>query len=78
MSKKLAAIHLATSIASTAIVLTPMGGAMAASPVMKVAMSKAKISKAVECPREADAKGLRGKMRKKFLAECKMIASRMS
>ncbi len=76
MSKKLAVIRLAASIACAAIVLAPMGAmGQPASPVVKVATSKSKTSKTIECTKEADARDLQGKARKRFLSECKKVAS---
>ena len=72
MLKKLAVIGLATAIAFGPIVVAPMAamGADAPATPAKPVLVKAS-AKAQECSREAEAKGLQGKPRKKFLAECK-------
>jgi hypothetical protein len=78
--KKLPAICLAVSIGFAPIVLAPMAATAQPPPPIragKIGVVKpatvipAATAKARECSREADAKGLRAKPRKKFIAECK-------
>ena len=45
--------------------------APAAAPAKPAAAPVAHSAKSIECSKEADAKGLHGKERKKFRAECK-------
>jgi hypothetical protein len=58
MLKKLAVISAATAIAFAPAVLAPM--AAVAKPT----------AKALECAKEANAKGLHGKTRQKFVIKC--------
>ena len=51
----------------------PAAGADAAAPAAKTA--KPRSAESLECSKEADAKGLKGKERKKFRAECKKAAA---
>jgi hypothetical protein len=72
MLKKLAAIGLATSIGFALIVFTPvtaLAQPTIGEPRESTPAARAKV--AVTCTKEAGAKGLHGKPRKKFIAECK-------
>jgi len=79
MLKKLTLIGIAASIAVAPVVLTPMAAmAQPAPPPIRAAKAMkpatvipATTAKARECTSDADAKGLRAKPRKKFIAECK-------
>jgi invasion protein IalB len=76
--KTISSLATATALAS----LLLMGGAFAqtpAAPAAKDAAPMAKTAKphtaaSIECSKEADAKGLHGKERKKFRSECKKSA----
>ena len=78
MFKKLAAIGFAASIGFAPIGLAPMA-AMAQAPARLVVTKAVKPKivvrpanwKQADCSKEADAKGLHAKPRKKFIAECK-------
>ena len=64
----------ATAVAFASVLL--MGTAMAQSPATDAKTDAAKTAKprsaaSLECSKEADAKGLHGKERKKFRSECK-------
>ncbi|MGY4316106.1 MULTISPECIES: PsiF family protein [Bradyrhizobium] len=77
--KKISTLATATALAS----LLLMGGAFAqtAAPAAKEAAPKAdakmakeakpRTAESLECSKQADAKGLHGKERKKFRSECK-------
>src|ERR1700682_4385418 len=59
---------------------TPATPAPAATPAPKMAPAEKKAEKprtaaSLECSKEADAKGLKGKERKKFRSECKKAAA---
>ena len=81
--KKISTLATATALAS----LLLMGGAFAqtAAPAAKEAAPKAdakmakeakpRTAESLECSKQADAKGLHGKERKKFRSECKKNAS---
>jgi hypothetical protein len=64
MLTKIAMIGLATSIGFTPIIFAPMAAAAAKPP------HKATETKATQCAKEVEAKGLRGKPAKKFRSEC--------
>ena len=51
----------------------PAAKSDAAAPAAKT--SKPRSAESIECSKEADAKGLHGKERKKFRSECKKAAS---
>jgi CelD/BcsL family acetyltransferase involved in cellulose biosynthesis len=78
--KRISTFATATALAS----LLLMGGAFAqtAAPAAPAAAPKAAMAKdskphtaaSLECSKEADAKGLHGKERKKFRSECKKSA----
>jgi hypothetical protein len=68
MLKTLAAIGLATSIGFTPIVFAPM--AAMAQPSAAKPPHKVTETKAAQCAKEVEAKGLRGKPAKKFRSEC--------
>jgi hypothetical protein len=75
-SSRAAALALAASLllAGSAFAQTP---APAASPAPAAATSKSTkphSAASIECSKEADAKGLHGKERKKFRSECKSKA----
>ena len=79
MLKKFPAICLAASIGFAPIVLAPMAAMAqpapppirAGSAIKRPTVIPAVTAKARECARDAEAKGLKGKPRKKFLSECK-------
>ena len=72
---------LSSRVAATAIAsLFLMGSAFAQTPAAAPAAPAAKTPKvhsaaSLECSKEADAKGLHGKERKKFRSECKKNAA---
>jgi len=82
MLKKFILISFAASIAFAPIVLAPMAATAqpapppirAGGPMKPATVIPAATAKARECARDADAKGLKGKPRKKFLSECKKNA----
>ena len=69
---------LSSRVAATAIAsLFLMGSAFAETPAPATPAPKAPVvhsAASVECSKEADAKGLHGKERKKFRSECKRQA----
>jgi invasion protein IalB len=76
ISSRAAALALAASLllAGSAFAQTP---APAASPAPAAATSKSTkphTAASIECSKEADAKGLHGKERKKFRSDCKAKA----
>lgn len=71
MLKKLAAIGLATSIGSALLVLMPV--AALAQPTIgepKETTPATRVKADATCTRDAYAKGLHGKPRQKFIAQC--------
>jgi len=79
MLKKLTLISIAASIGLAPVALAPIAAmAQSAPPPIRAASGikpatviPAATARARECARDADAKGLKGKPRKKFLSECK-------
>lgn len=71
ISSRAAGLALAASLllAGSAFAQTP-----AASPAATSKSAKPHTAASVECSKEADAKGLHGKERKKFRSECKAKA----
>lgn len=70
-----AAASLAFLVSGVAIAQTapaPMMKPAAAAPAAAAPDAAAKAAKSAECSKEADAKGLHGKERKKFREACKM------
>jgi invasion protein IalB len=70
MSSRAAGLALAASLlfAGAAVAQTP---APAASPAPAAKAEKPRSAASLECSKEADAKGLHGKERKKFRSDCK-------
>ena len=71
-------MKLTTLVTAAALSAFVMGGAFAqtaapapAAPTAAKPAPVAHSAKSIECSKEADAKGLHGKDRKKFRAECK-------
>jgi hypothetical protein len=74
----------ATALASVLLFATPASFAQTTAPAAKSdtaapaasdkKMAKPRTAASLECSKEADAKGLHGKERKKFRAECKKAA----
>jgi hypothetical protein len=79
MLKMFAAIGLVTSIGFAPVLLAPIDAMAqpapppirAASAIKPATVIPEATAKARECARDADAKGLKGKPRKKFLSQCK-------
>ncbi len=78
MLKKLAIIGVATSIMFAPAVFAPTAALAQPAPVITAAKAPkpptamtASAAKALECSNEAKAKGLKGKPRQKFIAQCK-------
>jgi len=69
-SFRAAGLALAASLllAGSALAQTP---APAATPAPSAKAAKPRMAASLECSKEADAKGLHGKERKKFRSECK-------
>jgi psiF repeat len=73
----------ATALASLLLFATPASFAQTTAPKSETAapaasdkkMAKPRTAASLECSKEADAKGLKGKERKKFRAECKKAAA---
>jgi hypothetical protein len=62
--------------ASPALAQTPAAKSDTAAPAAgEKKMAKPRTAASLECSKEADAKGLHGKERKKFRAECKKAAA---
>ena len=62
------------AISTVALLSTGVAYAQSAAPDKPAAAAKAKAprsAKSLECSKQADAKGLHGKERKKFRSECK-------
>jgi len=68
----------ATALASLLLLATPVLAQTSTQPAAKsdsgAKTSKPRTAASLECSKEADAKGLHGKERKKFRAECKKAA----
>jgi hypothetical protein len=82
ISSRMAAIAFASLLlVSSAFAQTTAPAAPAATPAPKMAPAEKKAEKpartaaSIECSKEADAKGLKGKERKKFRSECKKAAA---
>ena len=81
-SRALATVVASLMLAGTAIAQTPAPAAKPApAPASKMApaakkMEKPRTAASIECSKEADAKGLHGKERKKFRSECKSKAAK--
>ena len=75
ISSRTAGLALAASLllAGSAFAQTTTTPAPAAAPAAKA--EKPRSAASLECSKEADAKGLHGKDRKKFRAECKKEAA---
>ena len=73
-SFRAAGLALAASLllAGSALAQTP---APAATPAPSAKAAKPRTAASLECSKEADAKGLHGKERKKFRSDCKKQAS---
>jgi len=78
MLKKLAIIGIATSIMFAPAVFAPATALAQRAPVITAAkplkaptVLTESAAKALECSNDAKAKGLKGKPRKKFIAQCK-------
>jgi psiF repeat-containing protein len=73
-SFRAAGLALAASLllAGSALAQTP---APAATPAPSAKTAKPRTAASLECSKEADAKGLHGKERKKFRSECKKQAA---
>jgi hypothetical protein len=63
-----------SAFAQTATTTTPTAPATKAAPSEKKA-EKPRTAESLECSKQADAKGLHGKERKKFRSECKKGAA---
>jgi len=74
ISSRAAGLALAASLlfAGAAFAQTP---APAASPAPAAKAEKPRTAASIECSKEADAKGLKGKERKKFRSQCKREAA---
>jgi DMSO/TMAO reductase YedYZ molybdopterin-dependent catalytic subunit len=80
-SRILTAVAASLLLAGTAFAQTTAPAAKpAAAPAPKMApakkMEKPRTAASMECSKEADAKGLHGKERKKFRSECKAKAAK--
>jgi invasion protein IalB len=69
----LASLILFASPAMAQTTAAPAAKTDAAAPMAKT--SKPRSAESIECSKQADAKGLHGKERKKFRSECKKAAS---
>jgi invasion protein IalB len=76
ISARTAATLLASLVlfASPALAQTPAPAAKSDSAAPMASDKKVHSPESIECSKEADAKGLHGKERKKFRAECKKAA----
>lgn len=73
VTSRLAAIALASLlVAGTAVAQTPAPAVKTETADKKA--TKERSAESLECSRQADAKGLKGKERKKFRRECKRAA----
>lgn len=79
-SRVIATVAASLLLAGTAFAQTTAPAAKpAAAPASKMApakMEKPRTAASLECSKEADAKGLHGKERKKFRSECKAKAAK--
>jgi DMSO/TMAO reductase YedYZ molybdopterin-dependent catalytic subunit len=80
-SRVIATVAASLLLAGTAFAQTTAPAAKpAAAPASKMApakkMEKPRTAASIECSKEADAKGLHGKERKKFRSECKAKAAK--
>ena len=80
-SRVIATVAASLLLAGTAFAQTTAPAAKpAAAPAPKMApakkMEKPRTAASMECSKEADAKGLHGKERKKFRSECKAKAAK--
>ncbi len=66
---------ISSAFAQTAAPTTPAPAAPAPATKMAPAEKKPRTATSLECSKEADAKGLHGKERKKFRSECKKAAA---
>ena len=75
-SSRAAALALAASLllAGSAFAQTPAPGASPATAAATSKSTKPHTAASIECSKEADAKGLHGKERKKFRSDCKAKA----
>jgi invasion protein IalB len=76
ISSRAAGLALAASLllAGSAVAQTPSPAASPAPAVAPGKSTKPHTAASIECSKEADAKGLHGKERKKFRSECKAQA----
>ncbi|MGN6115023.1 MAG: PsiF family protein [Nitrobacter sp.] len=79
-SRFIATVAASLLLAGTAFAQTTAPAAKPAAPASKMApaakMEKPRTAASLECSKEADAKGLHGKERKKFRSECKAKAAK--
>jgi len=79
-SRVIATVAASLLLAGTAFAQTTAPAAKPAAPASKMApaakMEKPRTAASLECSKEADAKGLHGKERKKFRSECKAKAAK--
>lgn len=65
-----------SAFAQTPAPATPAAPAASAAPAAKATTAKPHSAASIECSKEADAKGLHGKDRKKFRSQCKADAKK--
>lgn len=65
-----------SAFAQTPAPAPPAASAASAAPAAKTTTAKPHSAASVECSKEADAKGLHGKDRKKFRSQCKADAKK--
>ena len=76
ISPRAAGLALATSLLFAGAAFAQTATAPAAAPAAtEKKAEKPRTAASLECSKEADAKGLRGKERKKFRSECKRAAA---
>jgi hypothetical protein len=80
-SRVIATVAASLLLAGTAFAQTTAPAKPAPAPASKMApaakkMEKPRTAASLECSKEADAKGLHGKERKKFRSECKAKAAK--
>jgi hypothetical protein len=79
-SRVIATVAASLLLAGTAFAQTTAPAAKPAAPASKMApaakTAKPRTAASLECSKEADAKGLHGKDRKKFRSECKAKAAK--
>lgn len=80
ISSRAAGLALATSLlfAGAAFAQTPAPAASPAPAATEKKAEKPRSAASLECSKEADAKGLHGKERKKFRSDCKKEAAAKS